>query len=219
MTLVHSAEPPSAAVDALARAIRARYIANRRHHEFVETGRVSRWGSDPRVMARYDGGRTSNGTYHQNIWLNIARYFIANGVDMCQALDSAFANAAGGDPPQPNFFLSRDAIDLSGYMEQAVQNVKTDFETAGRQARIAYSRYIETRPDERTVWRSVITDPSIIASPLFRYLLSVHTNNHDLADHYKAAAQAQFLARSYAYVKALPDLPKDFVAAAAGVDA
>ena len=211
---------PDPSVLALAAAIRDRYIVNRRRFEFVRDGRPSSFGSDAGHMARFDGGRDSRGATHENLWLRIAHRFIEAGADMCQVIDAAFDDAAGDDkPPMPNVLMSKEALDRAAdFLEDAVQAAKIDFETASRQARLAYTRYAATRP-EHLVWRSVITDPAIGASPLFRFMLARSTGHADLAEKYRPAAVVQFLSRAYVYVRAIPDLPPDIAAAAKGVSA
>lgn len=197
-------------VTALAEEFRARYIRARRHHEFVLTGQPSTWGSHAWAMRHWDGGVDGQGRTRTNVWKRIVTFLGRTGADFEAVLDAGFAEFAGGDPPKPDYFLSQKAVEgAADRLAQAVADVRITFDTCALQARASFARYAATRP-ARLVWRSVITDPGLDASPLFRFLLAVEVGEADLAEIYRPAAAACYAARASVYRDAVPNAAAHF---------
>lgn len=205
--VVESLDP---VVTTMAAAFRTRYILARRQHEFVLTGKPSTWGAYAWAMNRWDGGRDGSGRMRTNIWKRIVTFLAGRRADVEAVLVTGFAAFAGGKPPTPEYFLSSRAVDESaGGHEQAVEDVKILFDGYGRQSRQAYARYSATRPPH-LVWPSVLTDPGLDASPLFRFLLATEVGELAMVAEYRESAAACYAARASVYRQAVPAAAAQF---------
>lgn len=182
--------------------IRALFVAQiRRAHQSL-SGVVSTWGE--RHMTRWDGGTNDQGTF-QSVWVQIARLCIDNEYDPTGFVSAQFRD--GHEPPKPNMLLGAKA---SQQYEYAVRNDKDRLKDRLRIEEELFLNEVAlrragTNRDVAEVARSVIRNPSLGLSALFRYCKCRSVGDKETAKLFKEAAFIQYLCRRKHYDAAWGD--------------
>jgi hypothetical protein len=182
----------------LAVEIRHIWVEERRNHELRTTGVESGWGR--KLMARWDGGKLSNGTVCASIWVKIARFCVEHNVHPRLLVRAIFEAKGNGTSPNPDEAQTSRALSLyHGFLtpyqlEQRVRILQLEFdsERSCLTTEVAVQkRFGAPRPDLE-VWRDSLSAPHLELSPLFRYCVAVNQGWDDIAAAYYEGASVQY---------------------------
>lgn len=206
--------------DRLAELARSTYIQARRDFESRRTGMESYYGE--RGLGRWDGtdkpGKQDRfGRNCKPVWPEIARFAARNGADVTALIRARFAYHTGRNAPEPPDCKTEQALTFLRQLEasrgpQLVLRLESE-RMKTRTELLIRSRYIDSLgwTPERVV-RSVIDDPTLDLSPLFRVILAgEHNLPHLVKAFFALAVQEYQAARRYFDASPWRDLIPDTV--------
>lgn len=205
-------------LDRLAELARSVYIQERRSFESRRSGMDSYYGE--RGLGRWDGTDTPGkrdrfGRNCKPVWPEIARFAARNAVDVAGLIRARFAYHTGRNPPEPPDCKTDMALSFLRQRE-GTQGPRLLIRLESERTKASVELLIRSRYVERFGWtpeqvvQSVIDDPTLDLSPLFRVILAGEHRLPDLVDAYFVLAVQQYqAARAYfdasPWAKLIPD--------------
>lgn len=200
-------------MNAVARAVRAAYVRERRLWYERRTGQRSNYT----VGARWDGGEDDLGRPTTSIWQRIAQFLLGHSADPEQFVRAQFLAQHTGTPPSPGALMSRKCLEAYEKLrDKEPEELRLALQLQRERAReeIEQQMLIYKR-QKYDAWLFVLNDASLPFSALFRYCLARSINKPDfdaLAAAYREAAEMELRRSPSAYMEAwgdwLPDRMK-----------
>lgn len=158
-----------------------------------------------------DGGVDPGGRRHTRKWSEYARILMANGLDMRMAVSSLFG-LSNNQPPSPNILVSRPFIERCKAIVKSLPiEVKNSLPI---QTNIFKSKVFDRKPTyantDESAQISVLCDPSVDLSPLFRYCAAKALNLDAVSQLWEGAATEQYLMATEAYDAHWKFIPVEF---------
>lgn len=195
-----------ALLDRIAEMARSTYINERRSFEARRTGMESYYGQ--KGLGRWDGTeepgkRDRFGRNCKPVWPEIARFAARNGADVAGLIRARFAYHTGRNPPEPPDCKTELALTFLRQRE-STQGPQLLLRLEGERAQTRVELLVRSRYIERFGWTpeqvvlSVIDDPTLDLSPLFRVILAgEHKLPHLVEAYFPLAVQQYQSARLY----------------------
>lgn len=193
-------------LDRLAEMARSTYIQERRSFEARRSGMESYYGE--KGLGRWDGtdkpGKQDRfGRNCKPVWPEIARFAARNGVDVAGLIRARFAYHTGRNPPEPPDCKTDLALSFLRQRE-STQGPRLVIRLTSERSSADVELLIRSRYIERFGWtpeqvvRSVIDDPTLDLSPLFRVILAgEHKLPHLVEAYFPLAVQQYQAAKAY----------------------
>ncbi len=197
MTMVNSEDTIQSYAILLREAYRVMRQQWSRQHNLCE----SDWGNHP--IPRYDGGADASGRNFKSVWVKLARFVVANGLNPDLYIRAQFRGRIAS-PPEPTQLMSSGA--LSVYHQTTANRIalcsarflaqKTRYFLevqalgAGRQV---------VRCSDDQINLSVLGNLSLPLSALFRYCLGVRGEREIIIHRFRNEATIQYIGDQEAY--------------------
>jgi hypothetical protein len=183
-------------IEALAKYIRALWVAEYHDFELRTKGIATDWGTHH--MSKWDGGETSDGKTCTAVWPRIARFCIEHNLEPDLLIRAVYYRKVDF-PPHPNQAHGAKALEVyRAYTAPATRmEIKTElihkFESQKQRALSdVFSKKHYYKLDELSAWQSAISTSAPVLTPLFRYCVAKNQGWDDLANEYQARAAKQY---------------------------
>lgn len=174
--------------------IRTQYIVYRRIYEQqVLNCKESYYVPGP----HWDGGRDRSGRICKNIWIEIAKFVLANKLDPDRLVQIVFATTPSGKSPMPNQLLGPAALDRyfraeAEHKDGLEETLQVALGTQKELYKHSVQDLLESGWDAVKAKQDVLLDETIMLSMLFRYCMAYRLGFKNICERYEIGAEQQY---------------------------